>query len=147
MTDESAGEVVVRTEGGHWAKGQSGNPAGRPKGVRDYVKQMQVRLEEAVREHLPPAKVAKIIDKLVQQAEEGNVKAAKLLLDKIVPNATAPAEDADAEGGKTVIFRIENATFAARPAVKTITGEVVDGEIVSEGASVQHPGVREEAQS
>ncbi len=95
---------------GRWVAGQSGNPKGRPKGT---LLSMQRDLEGAIRDHLTADKVRKIVDKIVDRACNGDVKAAKLILDKLVPNAT-DAPDAG-ESGRTIVFRIENATFAATP--------------------------------
>lgn len=104
-------DVVVRS-GGQFVKGQSGNPSGRPKRILiDY----QHSLEQIVREHITADKVKRILNKLVEQAENGDVKAAKLIIDKLIPNATPDAGDADS--GRTVVFRIENATFAAQHAL------------------------------
>lgn len=120
-----------------WQPGQSGNPAGKPKGTKNYIVQLQRDLEVAVREHLPIHKVGAIIDKLVKMAENGHVHAAKLLLDKIIPNAVAAQEDAD-NASKQIIFRIENATFAAVAKKETaaIEGEIVDAEIVENPADI-----------
>jgi len=57
-------------------KGQSGNPAGRPKGSGKSAK-----LRAAIEQHLP-----EIIDGLVQAAKSGDTAAARLLLDKALPN-------------------------------------------------------------
>jgi hypothetical protein len=72
--------------------------------------------------------VKRILNKLVEQAENGDVKAAKLIMDKLIPNAAPDVGDQDA--GRTVVFRIENATFAATaqhsaPALPAIEAEVV----------------------
>lgn len=94
---------------GRWVKGQSGNPKGRPKNT---LVALQRDLEGAIRDHLTAEKVKRIIDKLCKKAEDGDVKAAKLILDKLVPNAVDAPETTDT--GRVVVFRIENATFAAQ---------------------------------
>lgn len=58
-------------------KGESGNPAGKPKGTTDWRSKLRKQIEEAA-----PG----LIDKLVAQAEWGDVAAIKLLLDKVLPN-------------------------------------------------------------
>jgi hypothetical protein len=102
---------VARTDTGQFEKGVSGNPAGRPKGRKNEIIELKQDLEIAIRKHLTPDKVARIVDKMVQLAENGRVGAAKLLLDKVVSNARDGDEmDDKSRGGITI--RIENATFA-----------------------------------
>ena len=100
-----------RNADGTFPKGQSGNPAGRPKGSKNEIVALKHDLEIAVRKHLTADKVAKIVDKMVSLAENGNVGAAKLILDKVVSNArdSDDANDKDRGGIRIVI---ENATFA-----------------------------------
>lgn len=78
-------------------------------------------LEGAIRDHLTADKVKNIIQAIYESAVgrkigdkyfPPNVKAAKLLLDKLIPNATDAADVG--ETGRVVVFRIENATFAAQ---------------------------------
>lgn len=57
-------------------KGESGNPAGRPKGTGEVQK-----LRAAIRGGLPG-----IIDAMVKQAQQGDATAARLLVDKVIPN-------------------------------------------------------------
>ncbi len=57
-----------------WKPGQSGNPAGRPKGTGEIGK-----LREAIKGHVPA-----IIARLTAQALEGDVQAARLLLERTV---------------------------------------------------------------
>ena len=54
---------------------QSGNPNGRPKGTGTIAK-----LREAIQDEIP-----EIIDALVAAAKSGDVSAAKILIDKVVP--------------------------------------------------------------
>jgi Family of unknown function (DUF5681) len=115
---------VARTEGGHFVKGQSGNPRGRPK--HRHLVELQQDLEIAVREHLDVAQVRKIIEKIASMAVEGHIGAAKLLLDKIISNARS-GDDGAGESGRTVVFRIENALIQHAPTEKPpISVEVVD---------------------
>lgn len=58
-----------------WKPGQSGNPKGKPKGVGEVQK-----LREAINLHVPG-----IINQLVTAAQGGDVQAARLLLERVLP--------------------------------------------------------------
>lgn len=130
-TAEQQVSLTVPTESrdidGTYLKGVSGNPAGRPAGSKNIQRQ----LEDAVREYIVHPdrirRVRKVLDRLLQKAEDGHVGAAKLLLDKIVPNATPEGEEERDANRNTYVFRIENATFAApKPPTQVIEAEVVE---------------------
>ena len=112
---------------GTWAKGQSGNPNGRPKGSKNELTELKQELEIAVRRSLPPEQLIRIVAKMATMAEEGNVKAAKLILDKFVSNATGAEEVSGDTGG--IVIRIENATFANK---SNHPENVIDATIVEE---------------
>ena len=59
-------------------KGVSGNPAGRPKGIKDK----RVKYRELLAEHAPH-----IIDKCVELALAGDMMAVRICLEKLIPNA------------------------------------------------------------
>lgn len=99
---------VPTREGGRFVKGQSGNPAGRPPKSRS----LQQELKEAFLAHVSVDKLKRVINKVVERAEGGDMRAAKILLDKLVPNASPDDEGEDT--GRKVVFVIENATFAAQ---------------------------------
>jgi len=57
-----------------WEKGQSGNPAGRPKGTGEVAK---VRAAIA-------ARVPELLERLMTQALDGDTSAARLLLERAI---------------------------------------------------------------
>lgn len=123
MSDNSEA-VPTRTESGTFVKGVSGNPLGRPK--KTTIRNLTQDLEIAIREHLTVERVKKIVNRMADMAEQGNVPAAKLILDKLIANAKDGESD---EGDKTptVHFIITNSTFAAVSAARPHHGvEVID---------------------
>ena len=59
--------------------GQSGNPKGRPKGAGKVA-----ALRDQIAEHVPA-----LIDKLIEAAKAGDVAAARLLLERVLPPVKA----------------------------------------------------------
>lgn len=102
----------VARNSGQWIAGQSGNPAGRPKNKKNELTELKQDLEIAVRKNVSAERVARIVSKMADMAENGDVKAAKLILDKFLSNPK-DSEDVDMGTGGIVI-RIENATFKAQ---------------------------------
>lgn len=66
--------MKIRKPPAPWQPGQSGNPKGRPPGSGEVGK-----LREAIKGHVPA-----IIERLTAQALEGDVQAARLLLERTV---------------------------------------------------------------
>lgn len=130
MTNET-GTAVARTEAGQFPKGVSGNPAGRPKGRKNDLIALKQDLEIAVRESLSIERIKRIVNRVAMMAEDGNLQAAKLILDKVISNAS-DSEDVP-DNGRTVVFRIENATFAATRAVESNNqSPIIDAQVIEE---------------
>ena len=64
---------------GAWKPGQSGNPAGKPQGRGELQ-----RLRAAISEHVP-----EIITQLVTAARAGDIQAARLILERVLPPVKA----------------------------------------------------------
>ena len=67
--------MATRDQRGRFTRGQSGNPAGRPSGISNAA-----LLRRAIEGHLP-----KILKTLIAAAEQGDVPAARLLMDRALP--------------------------------------------------------------
>jgi hypothetical protein len=67
--------VAARDKKGRWLPGQSPNPAGRAKDSG-----LVGKLRNAIRHRLPG-----IVEKLVEQAEAGDVQAARVLVERVLP--------------------------------------------------------------
>lgn len=86
--------VAERASRGHWARGVSGNPAGRPRGSgnRAHVQLRAILLEDAER----------IVQRVSELALEGDMTAAKMILDRILPRRICvPIADFDLPAMKT----------------------------------------------
>lgn len=110
-------EIVVapRDEQGKFLEGVSGNPAGRPPGTRNKLITIKQKLEIAVRNGMSADRLGRIIDKMAKMAEDGDVKAARLILDKFISSATTGEENPEDRALGGITIRIENATFAKTP--------------------------------
>lgn len=64
----------VKKRPGRWKPGESGNPAGKPKGVGEVAK-----LRAAIADKVPA-----ILDSLLERALSGDVGAARLLLERTI---------------------------------------------------------------
>jgi hypothetical protein len=69
-----------------WKPGQSGNPAGRPKGSLNKITMMRQVLEGELRSQLGP-KMAEVLAKAIEMAMDGNEAMIKLLVDKTLPTS------------------------------------------------------------
>ena len=102
-------DVKTRDADGKFLPGTSGNPNGRPLGKKNQITALKQELELAVRDHIRPKRIRQIIDAMCVKAIEGNVGAAKLILDKVLSNAT-DTEDVS-EGKGTFVFQVKNLTL------------------------------------
>ena len=71
--------TAPKTRRGAWKPGQSGNPTGKPPGSGELQ-----RLRAAIGEHVP-----EIIDQLVAAARAGDIQAARLILERVLPPVKA----------------------------------------------------------
>jgi len=71
---ENTGEIQ---ENGRFKKGTSGNPRGKPKGARHKASLMAEMLFESG--------IEMVCEQVLSQAQEGNLQAAKIILDRLLP--------------------------------------------------------------
>ena len=124
-------ELVTRDEKGRFVPGQSGNPAGKSKGVRNYITHERLMLEAALRDYVADPRQSKklllgidrVLDIAVDGEDKDAISAMKLLLDRVMP-AMPPKEQEEA--GKSVT-RLE-IIIQTNPDAKTPVQAVIDGE-------------------
>lgn len=102
-----------------FSKGQSGNPAGRPKGIGRIGE-----LRNSIHQHVPD-----IINAMVAQAKAGDVLAAKLLLEKVLPpmkadEATIQFNKVEGliEQGNEILRAVADGEIAPTQASSILTG-------------------------
>ena len=100
-----------------FTKGASGNPAGRPKGIKDK----RHRFSEAIESMIP-----QVLDSVFQKAIAGDMTAARMLLDRTLPNKRPEQE------------RVEISHTGNIPSdAKNVLRSVFDGEVSPDvGASL-----------
>lgn len=101
--------MTDRTETGQFQAGVSGNPKGRPKGSKNEILALKQEMELALRQHVKPDKLKKVIEKVLNKAANGNMAAAKLIFDYFLSRVS----DGDDSGKEQPAIRVivENATF------------------------------------
>jgi len=123
--------LVTRDDKGRFLPGQSGNPAGKQKGLRNYITHERLMLEAGLRDYIADPtqakKLLKGIDKVLDIAVDGEdkdaISAMKLLLDRVMP-AMPPKEAEEAE--KT--DRRLQIIIQTNPNAKVPVQAVIDGE-------------------
>lgn len=115
-------------------KGQSGNPAGRPRGIVD-----QRKLRAAIATDIPD-----IIQALVKKARDGDTGAARLLLDRCLPPLKAteqpvaiklPAGE-PAEQARSILEQIATGKVTPDEGLTLLTAISRVAEIESAGAEI-----------
>jgi Family of unknown function (DUF5681) len=96
---ENTGEIQ---EKGRFKKGKSGNPKGKPKGARHKVSMLAELLFET--------DVEGVCRQVVNQAKEGNMQAAKIILDRLLP----PKKDRPIHFKLPMIYNATDAVTASR---------------------------------
>lgn len=108
-----------RGPGRPFQKGQSANPKGRPKGTRHYATMLA--------ESLMKTDTPDIVRTVVEAARNGDMMAARIILDRIVP----------APRGRPVRLELPpiNSPADVVKAAAAITAEVASGELTAEEAT------------
>ena len=103
-----------------WQKGQSGNPAGRPKGAKNAITLAKLQLESELRSQIGP-KMALVMDKAVELALEGDTQMIRLLADQWIGKSRSnDNEDAPKEKIQIIIGKLDQ-----QPEIE---GRVIKGE-------------------
>lgn len=115
-------------ENGRFKKGKSGNPRGKPKGARHKASMMAEMLFEN--------EIAAVCHQVIEQAKEGNMQAAKIILDRLLP----PRKDRPINFKLPFIQDIADALEASRLICHAVgNGEItpLEGESLSKIVEIQ----------
>lgn len=105
--------MTTKNSMGRWQPGASGNPAGRKPGTGEVGK-----LRAAIAEHVPS-----IVVQLVEAAKAGDVQAARLLLERVIPPVKAT------EAAQAVPLPGETLTEQGRAVLAAVAaGELAPGQ-------------------
>ena len=134
---DKRGQEVIRDKQGRFPKGQSGNPRGRPLGAKNRIVKAKQELEVLLREEIVNAdQIRNVWLSMLAEAQNGNVSAAKLILDKVMSNARVD-EEVSAEGSGITI-KIENVTLPGHGIEeKPIEGDYTNVEDEDNGEATQ----------
>lgn len=90
-----------------WVKGQSGNPAGRPKGSKNAITLLRIMVEGELRAQMR-GQMQRVLEKIINQALDGNEASQKLLYESWVSKSRAGSDDdAPKEKVQIVIGRLD----------------------------------------
>ena len=103
-------------------KGQIGNPNGRAKGSKNKVTLLREAVKQGA-EDLMIKELPKIIEVVIKQAQEGDLTAAKMILDRTIPVIKAYDERPNVPHGgiNIIIGNLETPVH--------IEGEAIKGEL------------------
>jgi hypothetical protein len=96
MAENSSAAPRNRGPGRPFAKGESGNPGGRPKKLRE--------VEAAIEAATEPAKVVAVVEKLQELALGGDVHAARVYLDRVLGPVRPERHDVDLSDAPAVVL-------------------------------------------
>lgn len=132
--DEAAEELAtppaIRTTKGQFAKGKSGNAAGRPKGSRNAITLTRLATEHELRDYFKPH-ARKVLARAVEIALKGDpanpatIAMIRTLLDKSM--SSLRNEDVGDSKDNTIVVNFNKLTVS-RPTKHA--GEVIDAEVL-----------------
>ena len=102
-----------------WAKGVSGNPAGRPKGS---LNKSTISARRLAQKFLNEA-VEPVFQKLVEMAREGDAQALRLVVERILPVVKAFEEPKQVSHNIEVVLREPDWLKLAAAEIVTISGK------------------------
>jgi hypothetical protein len=126
---------IVRDTRGRFQKGQSGNPLGKAKGLRNQMTLERIAFEKALREYVAdPLQATKLVhginrvlDIAVSAEKDSDAIAAmKLMLDRVMPAMPAQIGEEAEKTDTRLQITIQTNPIATSPVEVVIEGEATD---------------------
>jgi hypothetical protein len=130
--EEGVAYPVTRNQKGQFVKGQSGNPAGKARGIKNAMTLERVAFERALRQYVAePERAEKLllgIDRVLDIAtgaekDKDAISAMKLMLDRVMP-AMPPKLSEEAEKSDKRLQII----ISTNPEAKTPVKAIIEGQ-------------------
>ncbi len=123
--------LIERDGKGRFLPGQSGNPAGKAKGLQNYITHERLMLEAGLRDYIAdPARAKKLlegIDRVLDIAtgadDKNAVSAMKLLLDRVMPAMPPKLEEEAQRTDRKLQIIIQTNPNATVPVRAIIDGD------------------------
>ena len=123
--------LIERDEKGRYLPGQSGNSAGKSKGLRNYITHERLMLEAGLRDYIAdPSQAKKLlagIDRVLSIAVAGEdkdaISAMKLLLDRVMPAMPAKEQEEAEKTDRRLQIIIQTDPNARVPVQAVIDGK------------------------
>ncbi len=124
-------ELVVRDDKGRFVPGQSGNPDGKTKGIKNYITHERLMLEAALRDYVGHpdqarkliAGIDRILDIAISDDNKNAISAMKLLLDRVMPAMPVKEQEEAEKTDRRLLIIIKT-----NPAAKVPVQAIIDGE-------------------
>lgn len=105
---------------GRFKKGESGNPAGRPKGAKNKSTEIKAMIEASLVEEAQDSALA-VLRKTIELAKKGDTTCIKILMDRFWPTTIPSRKNADNSGIGGI-----NIIVQQMPEIEVIEGDRVD---------------------
>jgi len=125
---------VVRDDKGRFIPGQSGNPEGKAKGLKNYITHERLMLESALRDYVGrPEQAQKLLDgisRVLDIATQGDdkdaISAMKLLLDRVMPAVPLKEAEETEKSDRRLEIIIRTNPNATVPVTAVIDGDYTE---------------------
>lgn len=105
MANVTTAGKMVRNAEGQYIEGQSGNPAGRPKGSKNRITLLKMATEEAWRDR-NQERLDLVLDMILGDALDGDKGARKMIFDAIISKANVQEDKAAGQKQEIKVHRM-----------------------------------------